>query len=138
MADEPRNTDTSAADASRTLRVPVCVAAASFTAIVAWGLAFGAAAADMSMESVVAFASVATVAGCSILAAIVVVCFRSSCRKLQAVLSANLTAQVEQLTDDMAASFGALRAELIDQHRQTRVAQFAAGPTEQPRLRSVD
>jgi uncharacterized membrane protein len=135
MADKPSTNQTSA-----TLRVPVCVAAASLTALVAWGLAFAAAATGMSIQAIIVFASVATVAGCGILAAIVVVSFRNTSRKLQAVLSAKHAKQVGQLTDDMVASFGALRAELLEQHRQTRVAQFAASPAEQPqhRLRSVD
>lgn len=137
MAEQSATTDTSAANASKTLRVPVCVAAASFTAIIAWTLAFMAAASGISIESVVVFTSVATVAGCSILAALVVVCCRTACRKLQTVLASKVTAQVEQLADDMAASFDALRAELLEQHKQSRQALFAATADKAADLRVV-
>lgn len=130
MADQPSTTDTSAGDASKTLRVPVCVAAASFTAIIAWVLAFAAAASGMSIQSVVVFAAAATVAGCGVLAAIVVVCCRSACRKLQAVLTAKFAAQIELLTDDLSASCAALRIEMLEQHKQTRVAHFAVTPAD--------
>lgn len=133
--------DTTPVDSPATLRVPVCIAAASLTAVVAWGLAFGAVALEMSVQAVVVFASVATVAGCSILAAIVVVCCRKASRDMQAILSRKLTRKVDQLADDIGATSDALRSEVVEQHRQTRIAQYtltgemAAGET--PRLRPV-
>lgn len=123
MADKPQSNDSSA-----TLRVPVCVAAASATALVAWALAFTAVVLNMTIQAVVVFASVATVAGCGILAAVVVVSFRRACRTLQAVQAKKFNQQMRQLSEDMIASFGALRAEIMEQHRQTRIAQFAAVP----------